>query len=151
MPKPSAKRTEGLLRAWRFPNLDRVTFSEEELDVVISGEPRASHGKGVRAITHAAFNLALLQLCHREQKPFPSMVLIDSPLVVYREPDPGEEQFPVTVKEAFYRTIAGAFKETQVIILENDEPPSDLRNDANIVLFTGKGTGRWGFIPVATT
>lgn len=143
-----SKEAEGLLRAWRFPNLDRVTFSEEELDLVISGEPRDSHGKGVRAITHAAFNLALLQLCHREQKPFPSMMLIDSPLVVYREPDPGEEQFPVSVKEAFYRTIAATFKETQVIIFENDEPPIDLGNDANIVLFTGKRTGRWGFIPV---
>lgn len=142
-----SKEAEGLLRAWRFPNLDRVTFSEEELDVVISGEPRGSHGKGVRAITHAAFNLALLQLCHREQKPFPSMLLIDSPLVVYREPDPGEEQFPVSVKEAFYRTVAAVCKETQVIVLENDEPPSDLGSDANIVLFTGKKTGRWGFIP----
>lgn len=116
---------------------------------MISGEPRGSHGKGVRAITHAAFNLALLQLSHREQKSFPSMVLIDSPLVVYREPDPGEEQFPVSVKEAFYRTIAAVFKETQVIILENDEPPIDLGHDANIVLFTGKRTGRWGFIPIA--
>lgn len=146
-----SKEAEGLLRSWRFPNLDRVTFSEEELDVVISGEPRGSHGKGVRAITHAAFNLALLQLCHREQKPFPSTVLIDSPLVVYREPDPGEEQFPVSVKEAFYRTIAAVFKETQVIILENDEPPSDLGGVANIVLFTGKGTGRWGFVPMTAS
>jgi hypothetical protein len=94
-----------------------------------------------------AYLAAVLDL-YREQKPFPSMVLIDSPLVVYREPDPGEEQFPVSVKEAFYRTIAAAFKETQVIILENDEPPSDLGDNANIVLFTGKRTGRWGFLPV---
>lgn len=75
------------------------------------------------------------------------MVLIDSPFVVYREPDPGEEQFPVSVKEAFYRTIGATFKETQVIILENDERPIDLGNEANIVFFTGKRTGRWGFSP----
>lgn len=146
-----SKEVEGLLRAWRFPNLDRVTFSEEDLDVVISAEPRGSHGKGVRAITHVAFNLALLQLCQRERKPFPSMMLIDSPLVVYREPDPGEEQFPVSVKEAFYRTIAASFKETQVIIIENDEPPVDLDSEANIVLFTGTRNGRWGFLPVAAS
>jgi hypothetical protein len=145
-----SQETERLLRTWRFPNLDRVTFSEEDLDIVISGEPRGSHGKGVRAITHAAFNLALLELCQRDQKPFPSMVVIDSPLVVYREPDPGEEQFPVTVKEAFYRTIAAAFKDTQVIILENDQPPSDLGSAANIVLFIGTRIGRWGFIPAAS-
>lgn len=142
-----SKATEAILRSWYFPNLDRVTFSEEELDVVISGEPRGSHGKGVRAITHAAFNLALLRLCSRDAKPFPAVVLIDSPLVVYREPDPGEEQFPTRVKEAFYRKIATEFKDMQVIICENDEPPTDLGNDANVVLFTGRRTGRWGFIP----
>jgi hypothetical protein len=142
-----SKEAEALLKSWHFPNLDRVTFSEEDLDIVISGEPRRSHGKGVRAITHAAFNLALLRLCDRRQKPFPSFVLIDSPLVVYREPDPGEEQFPVSVKEAFYRSIAEEFKGAQVIVLENDEPPVDLASKANVVLFTGSKAGRWGFIP----
>jgi hypothetical protein len=140
---------ENLLRDWRFPNLGRVTFSEESVDLVISGEPRGSHGKGVRAITHAAFNLALLQLFQGDysKTPYPSMVLIDSPLVVYREPDPGEEEFPHTVKQSFYREIANKFKDLQVIILENDEPPTDL--EANVVLFSGKSGGRWGFIPLA--
>lgn len=141
-----SKEMEQLLREWRFPNLDRVTFSEESLDVVISGEPRGSHGKGVRAITHAAFNLALLRLCHG-RRPFPSVMVIDSPLVVYREPDPGEEQFPVSVKESFYRALAATFGEMQVIILENDEPPTDLGDAAHIELFTGTAEGRAGFIP----
>ena len=142
-----SKDVEGLLRAWCFPKLDRVTFSEETQDVVISGQPRGSHGKGVRAITRAAFNLALLQLCTREERPFPGVVLIDSPLVVYREPDAEEGGFPHEVKDAFYRSIAATFQDTQVIILENDAPPESILGFANVVAFTGNESGRYGFIP----
>lgn len=138
---------EGLLRAWHFPNLDRVTFSEDDQDIVISGRPRRTHGKGVRAITRAAFNLALLRLCARDDKPFPGIVLIDSPLVVYREPDTDEGAFPHDVKDGFYRSLAGDFLDCQVIILENDEPPPDLGDSANCIAFTGTNLGRRGFIP----
>jgi hypothetical protein len=142
-----SQQVQSLLQAWHFPGLERVTFSEEDQDIVISGIPRASRGKGVRAITRAAFNLGLLQVCAREDKAFPRWMLIDSPLVVYREPDPGEGGFPLDVKDAFYRSIAKDFLDSQVIILENDDPPADLYASANIILFTGTGQGRNGFIP----
>jgi hypothetical protein len=142
-----SKDVEALLRAWHFPNLDRVTFSEDDQDIVISGRPRGSHGKGIRAITRAAFNLALLRLCAREGRPFPGIVLIDSPLVVYREPDTDESAFPHDVKDAFYRAVADEFLDGQVIILENDAPPPGLGASANCVSFTGTGLGRRGFIP----
>jgi len=142
-----SKYMEELLRSWHFPNLDRVTFSENDQDVIISGRPRGSHGKGVRAITRAAFNLALLRLCAQEGRPFPSVVLIDSPLVVYREPDAEEGSFPAGVKDAFYRSLAQGFRDCQVIILENDEPPADLSSSANYIVFTGTNLGRRGFIP----
>jgi hypothetical protein len=142
-----AKTVETLLRSWQFPQLDRVTFSEQTLDIVISGRPRGSHGKGVRAITRAAFNLALLKLCSSEDKPFPGIVLIDSPLVVYREPDAEEGGFPLNVKDAFYRSLAADFLDSQVIILENDPPPPDLSTSANVVTFTGVARSRRGFIP----
>lgn len=138
---------EALLRAWHFPNLGRVTFSEDDQDIVISGRPRSSHGKGVRAITRAAFNLALLRLCTRDRRPFPGLVLIDSPLVVYREPDIGEGAFPHDVKDAFYRSVGADFRDTQVIIIENDPPPADLHTSANVIIFTGTDSGRKGFIP----
>jgi hypothetical protein len=146
-----SKHAEELLRAWNFPGLTRVTFSDEAQDLVISGRPRSSHGKGVRAITRAAFNLALLRLCIREKKPFPGLVIIDSPLVVYREPETTEAEFPLDVKESFYRSVAQEFKEAQVIVLENDDPPSDVAASANVILFTGNNTGRRGFIPVPQT
>lgn len=142
-----SKDVEALLRSWRFPDLGRVTFSEDNQDVVITGRPRGSHGKGVRAITRAAFNLALLRLCAREERPFPGFVLIDSPLVVYREPDTNEGAFPLDVKNAFYESIAAGFNDVQVVILENDEPPNSVRERANLIVFTGSNQGRAGFLP----
>ncbi len=142
-----SKDVEARLRAWHFPSLERVTFSEDDHDVVISGRPRRSHGKGVRAITRAAFNLALLQLCTRDGRPFPGLVLLDSPLVVYREPDTDEGGFPRDVKDAFYRDVAATFADAQVIILENDDPPDNIRFSANVVTFTGTNQERRGFIP----
>jgi hypothetical protein len=144
-----SKDVEALLRSWHFPKLDRVTFSEDDQDIVISSRPRGSHGKGVRAITRAAFNLGLLRLCARQGRPFPGVVLIDSPLVVYREPDTDEGAFPHDVKDAFYEAVAGAFGDEQVIILENDDPPASVRATADVVLFTGTNQGRRGFIPLA--
>lgn len=138
---------ESLLRAWHFPSFDRVTFSESDQDIIISGRTRASHGKGVRAIAHAAFNLALLQACVKKDMPHPGFVLIDSPLVVYREPDTDESGFSHDVKNAFFRSIAEDFRASQVIIFENEDPPSDLGTDVNIIRFTGAAHGRQGFIP----
>ena len=142
-----SQEVESLLRTWHFPGLDRVTFSESDQDIVISGRTRASHGKGVRAIAHAAFNLALLKSCIKAEMPHPGFALIDSPLVVYREPDTDEGGFSHDVKDAFYRSVAEDFRASQVIIFENEDPPSDLGADANIIRFTGASHGRQGFIP----
>lgn len=142
-----SKEVESLLREWHFPGLDRVTFSEGDQDIVISGRKRASHGKGVRAIAHAAFNLALLKFCLKREMPHPGFVVIDSPLVVYREPDTDEGGFSHDVKDAFYRSIAEDFRASQVIIFENEDPPGELGVDANVIRFTGASHGRQGFIP----
>lgn len=137
------------LAAWNFPDLDRVTFSDTDWDVVISGRPRTSHGKGVRAVTHAAFTTALLRYCASREKPHPGFVLIDSPLVVYREPDPNGVALDASVKSAFFVDLASSFLSEQVILLENDEPPDDVLNNGNVnlVRFTKRDRGRYGFIP----
>jgi hypothetical protein len=142
-----SREVESLLRSWHFPGLERVTFSEGAQDIVISGRSRASHGKGVRAIAHAAFNLALLKFCLKGEMPHPGFVLIDSPLVVYREPDTDEGGFSHDVKDAFYQSIAEDFCTSQVIIFENEDPPFELSANANIIRFTGAPHGRQGFIP----
>mgnify|MGYP001264995257 CR=1 FL=1 len=144
-----AQEVQARLAAWNFPDLDRVTFSETEWDAVISGRPRTSHGKGVRAITHAAFTTGLLRYCASREKPHPGFVLIDSPLIVYREPDPDGVTLDASVKSAFFADLASSFLAEQVILLENDEPPEDVlaSGNVNIVRFTKRDEGRYGFIP----
>jgi hypothetical protein len=142
-----SEEVEALLRAWKFPGLTRVVFSEDDQDIVISGRKRAGHGKGVRAITHAAFNIGLADYCVKREMPHPSTVTIDSPLVVYREPDDDEGGFSTEVKDMFYRSLATRELAVQVIIFENDVPPDDVDDVANVIKFTGGSTGRRGFIP----
>jgi hypothetical protein len=148
---PFSREVEGLLKAWYFPDLDRVSFSENDQDVVISGRARKSHGKGVRAIIRAAFNLALLRLCIEDERPFPNFVLIDSPLLVYEEPDAGEASFPQDIKKHFWESLKASFTDAQVIIIENsDQIPDDgTLSEANVMRFTGNDQGRRGFIPGA--
>lgn len=142
---------EDRLKAWNFPNTGRVTFSESDWDVIISGRRRASHGKGVRAITHAAFSLGLLAYCRRKRMPHPNFLMIDSPLVVYREPDSDDKSMSLDVKDSFYKDIASSFSDVQVIILENEDPPQQLidSNGFNLIAFSKTNDGRYGFIPVA--
>lgn len=146
---PFSREVEALLKAWHFPDLDRVTFSENDQDVVISGRARRSHGKGVRAITRAAFNLALLRLCIEDECPFPNFVLIDSPLLVYEEPDADESSFPQDIKKHFWESVKTSFTEAQVIIIENSHqlPVDGMLEGVNVELFTGNDQGRRGFIP----
>lgn len=141
-----SKIVEDLLKTWNFPNLDRVAFSEDTQDIVISGRKRSSHGKGIRALTHAAFTLGLLQYCRRKGRPHPGLVIIDSPLVVYREPESSDGVDVYDVKDAFYREVALNFSADQIIILENEDPPKDLTG-ANVIAFTGADHGRFGFLP----
>ncbi|MBK8253663.1 MAG: hypothetical protein IPK82_13475 [Polyangiaceae bacterium] len=146
---PFSREFEALLKSWHFPNLNRVSFSENDQDVVISGRARKSHGKGVRAITRAAFNLALLRLCIEDERPFPNFVLIDSPLLVYEQPDADEVSFPPDIKKHFWESVGASFTGAQVIIIENTKqvPDDGTLSKAHVIRFTGNDQGRRGFIP----
>lgn len=146
---PFSREVEALLKAWHFPGFDRVSFSEIDQDVVISGRARKNHGKGVRALTRAAFNLALLSLCIEDERPFPNFVLIDSPLLVYEEPDADESSFPQDIKKHFWQSVKTSFTEAQVIIIENSRqlPGGSALDGVKVELFTGNDQGRRGFIP----
>lgn len=138
---------ETLLKEWHFPALTGVAFSDADQDIVISGRDRATHGKGVLALTHAAFITGLLRFCNTNEVPFTGFAVTDSPLVVYREPDPTEKSFPLAVKNEFYRSLAKNFSDSQVIVFENDGPPDDVAFSQNTIRFTGSSFGRRGFIP----
>lgn len=140
---------ERLLDEWQLPDRGRVTFSENAQDIVIGNRDRKVDGKGIRAITYAAFSLALNNYCVSSNMPTASFVILDSPLVVYRRPDESEVNFSLDVKANFYRQLAEGSADRQVIIFENDDPPEDLEKVANVVHFSKSEEGRYGFIPTS--
>lgn len=146
-----AQGVQQVLAAWNYPEAGRVVFSEDAQDLVIGGQDRASHGKGVRALTCAAFITGILRHCARGDLAHPGLVVLDSPLVAYKDPDaPGSDgaRFrQAGVKEAFYRALAGDVCPGQLIILENQEPPTDLADHIVYHHFSKSDTGRYGFFP----
>jgi hypothetical protein len=74
---------------------------------------------------------------------------MDSPLVVFREPDATDPTMPADGKHAFSRELVMTFSTRQALVLENEEPPEDLAELAQITLIRLAGTtaGRAGFIP----
>ena len=91
-----ARQVETVAKEWHFPEAERVFFDPKARDVIIAGKPRTARGKGLRAITHAAFTFGLLQFCKANETPHPSFVILDTPLRAYREPEGTEDDLSGT-------------------------------------------------------
>ena len=143
------KVVEKLLGEWKFPDAGRVTFSETKQDLVINGKDRASHGKGIRALSYSAFVIGLQRFCRKKKRSHPGVVVLDSPLVAYREPDSQKAVKTAGVKDNFYRSLAKPTRDTQIIIFENEDPPEEVVKQISYEHFTGdkKGKTRSGFFP----
>lgn len=139
------------LAEWGFPSAASVHYDRNEHDIVAGDQQRSAHGKGVRAILHAAFTLALAQYCFERELPYPGFVVLDSPLVTYRPPDQpteGKDEPPEDVVRAFYRDIQANF-DGQIIVIENTDPLETLGAEAYGIHFTKHiNMGRYGFLPV---
>lgn len=121
-----------------------------EVDIIAGDQLRSAHGKGVRAVLHAAFTIALAQYCFDRDLPHPGFVVLDSPLVTYRPPDQStstDNEPPEGVVRAFYRDIQDHF-DGQIIVMENTDPLDPLGPDALDIRFTKHvDVGRYGFMP----
>lgn len=142
------------LVAWGFPGADSVRFDRNEFDIIDDEQPRASHGKGVRAILHAAFTLALADYCQANDLPHPGFVVLDSPLVTYKPPKEGDETEPdeesvqrldSSFVARFYRNVQQT-EGVQIIIMENTDPPGELADETVDIEFTHAASGRTGFL-----
>lgn len=148
--------SQEVLRAWEFPGLQAVSFEEKSHDISINGKSRSSNGKGVRALMNAAFKIGLLNYCRAKGLPHPGVIVLDSPLLSYRDPhtehgDLSADEMEVKqsgLKGRFYEYLIKEAESTQFIIIENDVPPFDLGASNRVLCFvgkTGKG-GRKGFL-----
>ena len=147
---------KAVLTAWQFPDADKVQFDAATNDITIGGKPRAANGKGVRAVLHAAFNVAVVVHCIENRLPHPGFLVLDTPLLTYREPltskhgdlAPDEQALKSTsLAENFYRHLASLKGQVQVIVIENSDPPESIRPLARIEVFTRQpGAGRYGLL-----
>lgn len=146
---------EEILRQWSFPSGSSVHYSVSERDVVVDQRPRRTRGKGVRSILHALFNVALADYCLRRDFKHPGFVILDSPIVSYRQAgDPqltGEDEtISANVVDAFYAYLQDGFH-GQSLILENKSPLSPLPKGSREYFFSGavSSVERAGFYPVS--
>jgi predicted nuclease with TOPRIM domain len=146
-----AQKIEGILKEWHFPNANRVFFDEAKRDFQIAGKERGSTGKGLRAITHAAVKIGLMEFCRERDLPHPGFVILDSPLLAYWKPEGDDDDLRGTdLKEMFYRYLLGLRLDSQVIIIENEHPPEFVSLEGNVIVFTKNSSqGRYGFFPAA--
>ena len=145
-----------VLLEWGFPGQKRVFFDPGTYDLVIDGKERRHNGKGVRAITHAAFKVALLFYCRERKLPHPGFLVLDTPLLTYRDPfkkpgdklTPDEEELRNTdLKERFFEHLGHVGADAQFIIFENVDPPAKIADYATVETFTNDpNNGRQGLL-----
>lgn len=140
----------GALTAWSLPQADRVHFDLKTKDLVINGKSRISYGKGLRAITQSAFTIGLLDYCLANETPHPGFVIVDSPLLSYKEPEGADDDMRGTsVDVRFFQHLGALASNRQVIVVENRDPPRALAHEKWVQQFTGKvDVGRFGFFPL---
>ncbi|MCP1169862.1 hypothetical protein [Limimaricola litoreus] len=145
-----AQTIQSILEEWDYPGVSRVYFDEAKKDIVISGKERGGTGKGLRAITHAAFTIGLMEFCRERDLPHPGFIVLDSPLLAYWKPEGKDDDLRGTdLKENFYRYLMGISKENQVIVIENEHPPEFVGKETPVTIFTkNPGSGRYGLFPL---
>jgi hypothetical protein len=147
------KSIEEVLKEWSWSDEPRVEFDQSEFDIVVDGQSRQSHGKGVRSVLYSAFVIGLLRYCESQGKPHPGFVVLDSPLTSYRRsPSRNQTDGPISasIEVAFWNSLAKLKSDTQIIIIENKEPPSEVTRAVNYDWFAGDTAQpgqRSGFIP----
>jgi len=136
-----------ILQQWHFPGATDVYFDEKTKDVVIGGRPRGSRGAGLCAITYSAFTLALFEYCRSRSMPHPGFVILDSPLIAYKEPLPDDEDISSSdLKSRFYEYLETFAGSQQVFVIDNTDPPAGYANKG-IHFTANEKYGQYGLFP----
>lgn len=141
---------ESELQAWKFPNALRVFFELQKMDISVAGKSRAANGKGVRALLHGAFSVALMKYCRARNRAHPGFIVLDSLFITYRDPtDVDEADIAATpLKDRAFRSFSSLPNNLQFIVLDNVDVPDWLEGNPQCTHFTGQpGVGRVGLFP----
>ena len=106
----------------------------------------------MRAITHAAFKVALLLYCRERNLPHPGFLFWILPLLTYRDPlrsragalsADEQEVSQTSLKDHFFEHLATHAQNSQFWIIENVDLPTTIHQIARVETFTGEaGVGR---------
>jgi hypothetical protein len=143
--KAFADVVSGVLSAWGFPGERHVVFDLATYDLIIDGKERRNNGKGVRGITHAAFKVALMLFCRERNRPHPGFLVLDTPLLTYRDPmkrlgdrlESDEQELRNSdLKQRFFDHLGHLGEKAQIIVLENVDPPQGVKGYCKVEAFT---------------
>ncbi|WP_433916918.1 hypothetical protein [Streptomyces sp. NBC_01744] len=138
------------LDTWQVPAVEHAEYDQYHAEIRAGSRPRAGRGKGVRSVLHSAFTTALARFCMDRDLHHLGFVVLDSPVVTYRDPEPEEipdVEITSTVVDRFYKDMLSF--PGQAIVVENDDPPIKVLSEATTYHFTGGGGSRAAFFPVA--
>ena len=156
-------RIKELLEEWKVPDVQTIGFDDKCVDIKINQRARVSYGKGKRGIFLTAYMVALMELNIEKNLPHLGFVLIDSPVVTYKDPkysskelhennvNSDGELLPEGVKDNFYGWLATRNDTGQIIVLENEEPSEQQKTQLSYTEFSGPSATddeRVGFFPV---
>lgn len=141
---------ERTLEQWQV-RIHDVAYDQYTAELFVGDHARAGHGKGMRAVLHAAFAVSLADYCLRKEHLHPGFVVLGSPLVTYRQPGmrrTDDPDLPDSVIDYFYRDLFRRFT-GQAVVVENGDPPADIVEQAHVYMFSrDPHDHRFGFFPV---
>ncbi|MFF5846159.1 hypothetical protein ACFY74_32325 [Streptomyces massasporeus] len=138
------------LNAWQVPAADHAEYDQYYAEIRAGGRKRIERGKGMRSVLHSAFTTALARFCMDRDLHHLGFVVLDSPVVTYRDPEPDDiedVELTSTVVDRFYKDMLSF--PGQAIIIENGDPPTKVLSEAVTYHFTGTTSGRAGFFPAS--
>ncbi|BCZ84817.1 hypothetical protein PTKU64_84920 [Paraburkholderia terrae] len=146
--KAVATYVKWLLGEWGFDDVQHVTLDTGECDLIIDDRARLSYGAGKRGIFLTALTIGLMKHALEVGNPHLGVVVIDSPLKAYADPDSIEErELPTrTLTDRFYAWLSTWRGPGQIVVAENEKIQAVTADALKPVEFTRRNDlGRAGF------
>ena len=110
-----------ILVAWNFIKKEEdVIFDYDQFDIMIGNKHRRSYGQGNRGVSCAAMMIALMDFCQKNERPFSSLLVLDSPMSTrYDGKVLDDDNRKMGVLDSFATYCNSRKWEYQIIIIDN--------------------------------